>query len=366
MALPGEIDYTINQGDTLGAVSQRYGIDPQTLASYNSIADPNQVQAGQSIKIPPADWRQNAQAVKSYVNNGGIVNNLSPRDKANFDNVPIGSVVQAKQAATNPQDTIMHQIPAGSPTATPPVTPPSYAGAPPAMRAFAPQSQGGQWAGGQGVPIAGLNAGRGMALANPPPTAPTSPATPTSPTIPPGGVPGQGFKSLADNLAQQTEASASTPAQAKTEQNIAAKVGSTINFLKQNAGNSKFAATLAGILDSIGVGLSAYGGVQRPSMAQQRYGMNIQSQLAANQADIAYQQAVRTLPVEAQQQIQIAIASGDRARENAIAQEYGIQPLLLERIKAQAFINRSNITAGLNPGQAAQQVLAGQGPTGGE
>lgn len=44
--------YTVQPGDTLGAIAARVGTDYQTLASLNGIADPNFISVGQQLQLP--------------------------------------------------------------------------------------------------------------------------------------------------------------------------------------------------------------------------------------------------------------------------------------------------------------------------
>lgn len=46
------ISYTIQPGETLGMIAQRYGMSWTTLAQMNGIYDPNRVLAGQTIVVP--------------------------------------------------------------------------------------------------------------------------------------------------------------------------------------------------------------------------------------------------------------------------------------------------------------------------
>lgn len=46
------IEYTVQSGDTLWGIGQKYGVDYQTIASYNSIVNPSLIYRGQAIKIP--------------------------------------------------------------------------------------------------------------------------------------------------------------------------------------------------------------------------------------------------------------------------------------------------------------------------
>ena len=47
-----EQTYTVKKGDTLSKIAAKYGTTYQKLASYNGIANPNKISAGQVIKIP--------------------------------------------------------------------------------------------------------------------------------------------------------------------------------------------------------------------------------------------------------------------------------------------------------------------------
>jgi nucleoid-associated protein YgaU len=58
MAVTGGNDqpYTIKSGDNLSKISQKFYGNPnkyQTIAQHNGISDPNRIQAGQQINVPP-------------------------------------------------------------------------------------------------------------------------------------------------------------------------------------------------------------------------------------------------------------------------------------------------------------------------
>ncbi|MFM7125439.1 MAG: LysM peptidoglycan-binding domain-containing protein [Actinomycetota bacterium] len=44
--------YTIQEGDTLSEIAQIFGVLVDDLISYNAIADPDAIQAGQVLKVP--------------------------------------------------------------------------------------------------------------------------------------------------------------------------------------------------------------------------------------------------------------------------------------------------------------------------
>ena len=46
--------YTIQQGDTLFGIAEAFGVSVGDLISFNAITDPDAIQAGQRLQIPPA------------------------------------------------------------------------------------------------------------------------------------------------------------------------------------------------------------------------------------------------------------------------------------------------------------------------
>ena len=52
-----ETVYTVKKGDTLSKIAAKYGTTWQTLASYNGIANANNISVGQKIKIPGSGTR---------------------------------------------------------------------------------------------------------------------------------------------------------------------------------------------------------------------------------------------------------------------------------------------------------------------
>ena len=48
----GYASYTIQAGDTLSAIAQRFNVCAQTLLSINDLTDPDHLSAGQVIKVP--------------------------------------------------------------------------------------------------------------------------------------------------------------------------------------------------------------------------------------------------------------------------------------------------------------------------
>ncbi len=53
----GEVrEYTVKEGDTLFAVARTVGVHYDRIAKANAIDDPNNIQPGQKLIIPPTDW----------------------------------------------------------------------------------------------------------------------------------------------------------------------------------------------------------------------------------------------------------------------------------------------------------------------
>jgi LysM repeat protein len=49
---PNYVNYTVKPGDTLGKISQAFGVRPDVIAEVNGIVNPNLIYAGQVLKIP--------------------------------------------------------------------------------------------------------------------------------------------------------------------------------------------------------------------------------------------------------------------------------------------------------------------------
>ncbi len=53
---PTEVVHTVESGETLSKIVEIYNTTSKRIAVYNEITDPNSIQVGQKIKIPPAEW----------------------------------------------------------------------------------------------------------------------------------------------------------------------------------------------------------------------------------------------------------------------------------------------------------------------
>ena len=60
-----EYVYVVQAGDTLYSLARRFGVDLQTLAAYNQLADPRKIYVGQPLRIPLSDTRPTASATQS-------------------------------------------------------------------------------------------------------------------------------------------------------------------------------------------------------------------------------------------------------------------------------------------------------------
>ena len=48
-----ELTYVVQSGDTLGSLAKQFGVDAVSLVSYNSLVNPNLLEVGQVLRIPP-------------------------------------------------------------------------------------------------------------------------------------------------------------------------------------------------------------------------------------------------------------------------------------------------------------------------
>lgn len=60
--------YKIGEGETLWSIARRFGVDYQKLVDYNNLSDPNKINAGMEIKIPPAGFDGTVATVATVAN----------------------------------------------------------------------------------------------------------------------------------------------------------------------------------------------------------------------------------------------------------------------------------------------------------
>jgi LysM repeat protein len=51
---PEQQTYTVQEGDTLSTIAQEHGTTVEAIVAANEIEDPNRIQLGQELVIPPA------------------------------------------------------------------------------------------------------------------------------------------------------------------------------------------------------------------------------------------------------------------------------------------------------------------------
>ncbi|HEV3231175.1 MAG TPA: CHAP domain-containing protein [Candidatus Dormibacteraeota bacterium] len=121
------IVYSVQQGDVLGAIADKYGLRLDTLRYSNNLADVDALQIGQQLLIPPTN------GVLVRVTSGDTVQNLS--DHYHIDaativefnlirdpvHLPVGALVMLPDGTgtTTPQ---LDTVQTGTSTATPPVS----------------------------------------------------------------------------------------------------------------------------------------------------------------------------------------------------------------------------------------------------
>ena len=227
-----------------------------------------------------------------------------------------GPAPQVRPLAGNPLPTAT--TPTQVPGAPPPATPSTF---PPA----------GNSAENQGLLPSGHYAGMaqysGSTIVDPvnPPGPADSPSSSAAPgpagTSGPAGAhePMSGYNSPTVQAAQQVAASPGAPPSLKgmKGQDIAKMIGD--------------------ILDVVGVGLSARGGVNRQTRLEQQIGLQQQAAAktaeAQGQANVDIDKEVRLAPVEIQKAIALARASGDIGTENAIRLKNALAPIDLSDAK---------------------------------
>jgi len=115
--------YTIQRGDTLGAIATRFGVNVDTLASSNGIANPNRIYPGDTITIPAGGTPSTPPAQSYTIQRGDTLGSIATRFGVDVNTLASSNGI-ANPNRIYPGDTIT--IPAGGTpvTTTPPVTTP--------------------------------------------------------------------------------------------------------------------------------------------------------------------------------------------------------------------------------------------------
>ena len=77
---PDQKEYTVQKGDTLGAIAQRFGVSLQSLLQANpEITNPNVIYIGQKITLPGTGSSHNAQSQKYTVKPGDTLSGIAQK-----------------------------------------------------------------------------------------------------------------------------------------------------------------------------------------------------------------------------------------------------------------------------------------------
>ena len=71
------IYYTVQYGDTLSGIAQKFGVSVQELCEWNNIANSNQIYAGQVLKIYSSG--ENASTTTYTVQSGDTLSGIAAR-----------------------------------------------------------------------------------------------------------------------------------------------------------------------------------------------------------------------------------------------------------------------------------------------
>jgi LysM repeat protein len=78
------VDYTVQQGDTLGRIAKEHGVSVSALADVNNLSNPNLIHPGQVLKIPGAGG---SAGVTHVVTSGDTLNRLAARYNASVSGI---------------------------------------------------------------------------------------------------------------------------------------------------------------------------------------------------------------------------------------------------------------------------------------
>jgi len=162
-------------------------------------------------------------------------------------------------------------------------------------------------------------------------------------------------KSVAAQAAAPAQAAAAAPPPV-TSGEITKKIDTVKDYLNTQPKGQQIAKIIAYVLDAIGVGMSARGGVSRESLAGQQIKANIQSQLMTKQAQLDLQNKLAALDPETKQAIAQALAIGNIQVAQSIAQKKGILPYELQLAQQSRFFSNPLF---YNPQGVAASIVNG-------
>ncbi len=91
----GERIYTVQSGDTLSGIAEKYDVTVERLAAYNNMTEEEELLDGQEIKIPPEDWEIPEVPV---IDDLPVTEDLPPEKESPVDSTP------AKTPADTPSE----------------------------------------------------------------------------------------------------------------------------------------------------------------------------------------------------------------------------------------------------------------------
>ena len=91
--------YTVASGDTLASIAPRIGTTWPSLASYNHLADPNHIEAGEVLQVPPAGF--SAPAVPSSARTTSSSHETSSASTHRSSGSASGSIASCIRASEN-------------------------------------------------------------------------------------------------------------------------------------------------------------------------------------------------------------------------------------------------------------------------
>lgn len=114
--------YTVQSGDSLWKISQKYNVSVAELTSYNQVSNPNSVYVGETISIPLASYTVKAgDSLSLIAKNYGVTTAAiaSQNNLSNINMIYVGQVLQIPLSVSTPAQS---STAASSTTTTPSTT----------------------------------------------------------------------------------------------------------------------------------------------------------------------------------------------------------------------------------------------------